>query len=946
LEDGGWREAPGWKLLRDEGPVRLPRLPTEVKLLHDGRVLAIMARCEEPDTPEAQVKENDGPVTQDDSFHVYLATSGSTYVQIVTNALGYLRDAAGFSGGSRISRPREWDSGTRVSVQRVGGGWTARLDIPLLAVAEALGEDRIPTEWRVLLMRFRRARPGDAREISVLPVIQSETPLCPARYRRMQLAATAPSALALRPGAAEAPETPGLAFVLSPEQRRKMGLAGMVDRHIRTRVLKHLEADRDDWKSVNSRAGWERFRAPRLNALRTWLGEFPPRTPLAVRVSKEFSDQGYRRQDLIYQSRPGLWVTANLYLPKKTTGPMPGIVIVHSHHRPRTQAELQDMGILWARVGAAVLILDQIGHGERIQTYPWNREGYRSRYVTGMQLYVAGESLIKWMAWDIIRGIDLLLERKDIDKDKIILLGAVAGGGDPAAVTAAIDARVAAVAPFTFGESTPELGPGGSEFPRDLAEPGWGSWETTRNLPRSISERFFPWTICASVAPRRFVYSYEMGWDVEKVPAWPRYRRVFGFYDAIDHLDEAHGFGPFPGPGECANIGPAQRKTLYPELKKWFGIPPPESEPDDRRPEQELAALPTGTAKPGMRMIHELAKEAAEARVKPLRAKLAALDAPGRRKWLQERWAARLGDIEPNRRPAAVLHWTRRTATAEAEGITLESEPGVTVPFLLLKPPAGKPRLPVVAVVSQGGKERILAHRRAEVERLLARGVAVCLPDVRGTGETSSDSRRFPSSADISLAATELMLGNTLPGARLKDFRSVLAYLASRPDVDPQRVAVWGDSDALVNPRRLLLDETPGWLVGPEIQQQAEPLGGLLALFAGLYEDAVTAIAVRRGLAGYLSMLEDRFTYVPSDVVVPGVADAGDLADIAAALSPRPLLLEGLVDGRNREVPEAELRGRMEPVFAAYAKQPGKLTVHPGAAKPGIPEWLVEKLQP
>ena len=134
---------------------------------------------------------------------------------------------------------------------------------------------------------------------------------------------------------------------------------------------------------------------------------------------------------------------------------MPGIVIIHSHHRPRTQAELQDMGILWARAGCAVLIMDQIGHGERLQNYPWNREAYHSRYVMGMQFYVAGESLIQWMVWDVMRGIDLLLERKDVHRDQIILLGAVAAGGDPAAVAAALDPRIAAVAPFNFGEATP-----------------------------------------------------------------------------------------------------------------------------------------------------------------------------------------------------------------------------------------------------------------------------------------------------------------------------------------------------------------------------------------------------------------------------------------------------------------------------------------------------------
>jgi hypothetical protein len=261
-------------------------------------------------------------------------------------------------------------------------------------------------------------------------VIQSDTALATARYRRLRLAPDTPSAsqATSETRAAVAPE---VAYVLSLEQRRQRGLAGMVERHIRARVVKHLEADRDAWVEVNSRPEWERFRDPRINALRRWLGEFPVREPLNTVVTKEYRGSGYRRQDLAYRSRPGLWVAANFYLPDKPVARMPAIVIVPSHHRPRTQAELQDMGILWSRVGAAVLIIDNLGHGERIQTYPWNREGYRSRYTTGMQLYIAGESLMKWMVWDLMRGIDLLLERPDIDKDRVIMLGAVAGGGDP-----------------------------------------------------------------------------------------------------------------------------------------------------------------------------------------------------------------------------------------------------------------------------------------------------------------------------------------------------------------------------------------------------------------------------------------------------------------------------------------------------------------------------------
>ena len=86
----------------------------------------------------------------------------------------------------------------------------------------------------------------------------------------------------------------------------------------------------------------------------------------------------------------------------------------------------------------------------------------------------------------------------------------------------------------------------------------------------------------------------------------------------------------FPGPGECANIGPSQRQTLYPELKRWFGIPIPAAEPDDRRPEAELAALnPAIAAKLQMRTIHELLRETAEKKLNAARAELAPAGARG-----------------------------------------------------------------------------------------------------------------------------------------------------------------------------------------------------------------------------------------------------------------------------------------------------------------------------
>src|SRR5207249_6489375 len=95
---------------------------------------------------------------------------------------------------------------------------------------------------------------------------------------------------------------------------------------------------------------------------------------------------------------------------------------------------------------------------------------------------------------------------------------------------------------------------------------------------------------------------------------------------------------------------------------------------------------------------------------------------------------------------------------------------------------------------------------------------------------------------------------------------------------------------------------------------QAEPLGGLLALLTALYEPEVAAVATRRGLASFLSVLDDRFLYLPLDVIVPGILEAGDLPDIAAAIAPQPVLVQAAVDGRNRPLTLEEMKVKAAPV--------------------------------
>jgi dienelactone hydrolase len=737
--------------------------------------------------------------------------------------------------------------------------------------------------------------------------------------------------------------------VWTAAERKDLGVQEMWEKDLRSRVSEAALAERRAWEQVVTAADWETFRNQRLDALKASFGTFPERTPLHAAVTRHLDyGDGFVLENVVFESRPGLEVTANLYLPAKSTGHLPAIMVVHSHHAPKVQSELQDMGMTWARSGTAVLIMDQLGAGERLQSQPWPRESYYSRYNLGIQLYLAGESLIKWMVWDLMRGIDLLLERPEIDPRRIVLLGSVAGGGDPAAVTAALDHRFAAVLPFNFGEAGPEEhyieGPRRYDF--QTADPGWGEWESTRCLRQSISGQFFPWMICASVAPRGFVYSFEVAWPngVETEPAWARYKKVFDLYGQRDHLAEVHGFGPFPGPGECTNVGTYLRKQVYPILARWLDFPVPSEEYHNVRPDADLMCLtPAAAAERRPRAASEIAYQIAAERLSAARTNLASLTPADRLRSLRASLAVNLGDVEPPGSVPGRILWTRTFSSLTAEGIELQLSPGLRLPLLLLKPqPNAFGRLPVILAFAQAGKERFVVERSTVLAELLKRGTAVCLADVRGTGEVA------PGSSTTSLVATELMLGNTALGARIKDTRAVLRYLSGRQDLSLRRVVLWGDSFAAVNPPGLLLDQSvllePGRQEpGPQAIQQAQPLGGLLALLTALYEDNVQAIAVSGGLVSFLSVLRDRFCYVPQDIVVPGILERADVEDIVAGLSPRAVLLEGLVDGRDRLLSTPDLEEELVGARAAYQGAPSNLTVRERTDESGLAAWMSQQ---
>ncbi len=706
------------------------------------------------------------------------------------------------------------------------------------------------------------------------------------------------------------------------------------------------QRDAEAWAKVKSRNDWEKFCAPRIEALRQSLGIFPTAPEdLNVHVTRTIEGDGYRIENLVYENRAGVWVTANLYMPSPLREDMPGILIVHSHHNPKTQGELQDMGMTWARAGCMTLVMDELSYGERRDHTPGSRQDYRFRYINGIQLHLIGDSLMGWMVWDIMRGVDLLLSRRDVDKGRIVVMGAVAGGGDPAAVAAAIDSRIKCVIPFNFGGPQPETQyPLPDDAERTFNYMGYGYWESTRNLRLSGQDGFLPWVIAASVAPRYLIYAHEFSWDKERDPVWKRLQKVFEFYDASDNLDFAHGAGGLSGrPPEashCNNVGAIHRKMIYPALERWFGIPAPQ-EYQNRLPAEELMCFaPELREKLKQRPLHTLFAEIATARAAGMRGSLANLTSSEKRQRLGQEWAKLLGDTKPRAVPSVKSLSTENSGSVRVERIVLEPEPNIVLPILGLLPLVGsRKRLPVVVALAQAGKDRFLKERGEEIAELLRKGVAVYLPDIRGTGETSPGSSREYQSAATSISATELMLGQTLLGSQLRDVRSILQYLRGRSELDTRRMALWGDSFAPTNPT----DFSDPLIGEGESPHQSEPFGGMMALLGGLYEEGMRAIVVRGMIAGYQSVLRDGFCYVPYDAIVTGALTAGDLCDITAVLAPRPLRLESLVDGRNCRISDQELRHYFRSTLEAYGTTMDKLSLI-SVLRDDLSEWLVESL--
>jgi dienelactone hydrolase len=655
---------------------------------------------------------------------------------------------------------------------------------------------------------------------------------------------------------------------------------------------------------MSSRGDWEKFRHERITKLRQALHLPQSRSPVKMYVSNEHSGEGYVVKNVLYETRPHWYVTANLYVPQEPGQHMPGILLSHSHHSPKTQGELQDMGATWARAGCMVLVPDHLGHGERREhpfassedysgEFPVSRQDYRFRYDNSLQLYLAGESLLGWMVHDLLGGVGVLLAQPGIAGDKIILLGSVAGGGDPAAVAAAVDERIACAAPFNFGGPQPETRyplPDDAETSFDYA--GGGSWESTRNLVDSAADGFLPWVIVGSLAPRRLIYGHEFSWDRQRDPVWKRLEKIWLWEGATDQLAFAHGRGSLSGnspeDSHCNNIGDYHRQMIHPALERWFGIRvSSESEYSKRFDSAELMCwTPQLKEKLKPKALREILAEMIPATSEELQPILPSytVDQQMTPVWSTTTIAESVTDL----------------ARIRCEVLTAVVAKDLTIRAVVLYP-EGNSRAPVAIGISQDGAKGFLEYRADEIEELLLGGCIVCLAEPRGMGAFSPDADRGPNGGQTSLNASLWMLGRSLVAEQHYDLTLMIDAVANLERVDGQHIYLWGDSFAMALPA----GSEFRYPRGVERPAEADTLGSLLAL--GASDDTyVAGVYVNGGLLSYRSVLETPFVQIPQVTIIPSILQRTDLNRIAAH-SRKLMRLEGLVDGCNRLVDDRQL---------------------------------------
>ncbi len=227
-------------------------------------------------------------------------------------------------------------------------------------------------------------------------------------------------------------------------------------KHFGTIAYGQLQKRREEIAQLKTPEDWSDRKLLVRKKLKDIVGPLPDKTPLNAKITGIVQKDGYRIEKIIYESIPGYFVTSALYVPDGVKENAPAIFYACGHSLTGFRSTTyQSIVINLVKKGFVVFTIDPMGQGERYEY--WNKEknepGFRvpdhAHSYAGAQCMISGYSTARYFIWDVIRGIDYMLSRGEVDPSRLGMTGR-SGGGNLTAYVGALDDRIHAAAPECY----------------------------------------------------------------------------------------------------------------------------------------------------------------------------------------------------------------------------------------------------------------------------------------------------------------------------------------------------------------------------------------------------------------------------------------------------------------------------------------------------------------
>ena len=583
------------------------------------------------------------------------------------------------------------------------------------------------------------------------------------------------------------------------------------------------------------------------------LGGFPQRTPLNAKTVRTVAGDGYRIENVIFESQPNHHVTANLYLPD-TNSPVPGIVVSSGHSRTGKTADYnQRFGIMMAKHGMAALCFDPIGQGERSQILdaegkPQFNGTTTEHFLIGVGSILVGRNTARYRIWDAMRAIDYLAGRKEVDAKRIGFTGC-SGGGTLTSYVMALDDRVACAAPAcyltTFRRLIETIGP------QDAEQNIYGQIAFGLDQPDYVLLR----------APRPTLISSTSG-DFST-------SKVVGTITGSQSASTPGLAFPSASIWSKSKDATAFNRRTWPPSRSGCGGGCWVATSRCRSPNSLLASQASCSAQKQARCSPALPASARSSISMPSMNRSSPSNARSfGKKSSDDELRAKIRDLLAVR-PNAELKppkWEDRGRVKRdgyhIDKLVLKTDSGVPLPALTFHPPT-----PVDAAYLYLHEDGKLGDSAANgpIKKLVGEGYAVVTVDLRGQGETSSG-RSDPLLTDWKTYYLGYLLGKPLVGLRSEDALAAadfVAYYQKERD-DPREVHLVGVGRA-----------------------------GIVALHAAaLHPELFTSVTLRDTPRDWSSLVGKKVPAGQLDSTVHGALEAYDLPDLLRLIGEKKVQLK------------------------------------------------------